>query len=183
MTILNLILILALLGTSIRFYYTLLLYVVSTYIAHWISAGLSFVFSRIGTLRTCILYVKNNANLHRTHNNRLALLNTMSLTFIIFAACLLRLQSNTLYANIQLSIPSDLLITSSSSLDETSIKEFLSQSKNRQYINNYEFLGSPITTNASLSQSLTTYADYQYLSPTVYFLDSNYLQLMWISVN
>ena len=96
----------------------------------------------------------------------------MSLTFIIFAACLLRLQSNTLYANIQLNIPSDFLITSSSSLDEASISEFLSQSKNQQYIKNYEFLGSPIITNASFSQTLTTYADYQHLSPTVYYLQA-----------
>lgn len=125
-------------------------------------------------MKSCLLYAKNNANLHRTANLRLSLLNTVSLTFIIFAACLLRLQVNTLYVNIKLSIPSDLLVTTSHSLDEADLKAFLSHPQNQPFISNYEFVGKPIQSDLQL----TTYADYEHVLPAVYYLRSNYLNLM-----
>ncbi|KAK8821170.1 hypothetical protein WA538_005799 [Blastocystis sp. DL] len=162
--ILNIILILALLGTSI----------LSTYLSYGLSSIISFLVTRVGSMKSCLLYAKNNANLHKTANLRLSLLNTVSLTFIIFAACLLRLQVNTLNVNIKLSIPSDLLVTTSHSLDEANLGAFLSNPQNKQFIRNYEFVGKPMQSDLQL----TTYADYEHVFPAIYFLRSNYLDLI-----
>lgn len=172
--ILNIILILALLGTSIRSAHHCALRSVSTYLSYGLSSIISFLVTRVGSMKSCLLYAKNNANLHKTANLRLSLLNTVSLTFIIFAACLLRLQVNTLNVNIKLSIPSDLLVTTSHSLDEANLGAFLSNPQNKQFIRNYEFVGKPMQSDLQL----TTYADYEHVFPAIYFLRSNYLDLM-----
>lgn len=149
----------------------------SVYFSHWISTFFTFLVCKIRSLRNCALYIYNNANLHKTSNNRLSLLNTMSLTFIIFAACLLKLQANTLYANIQLSIPSDLLVSSSSTLDEINLSNYLSREDNRQSIQRFVFL-TKYPPTPSMSQTLTTYANYAHTSPTISFIDNHYLEMM-----
>ena len=80
--ILNIILILALLGTSIRSAHHCALRSVSTYLSYGLSSIISFLVTRVGSMKSCLLYAKNNANLHKTANLRLSLLNTVSLTFI-----------------------------------------------------------------------------------------------------
>lgn len=128
--------------------------------------------TRWGSIHRCSLYIQNNNNLHRQQTIRLSLLNTISLTFIIFSACLLRLQSNTLYSNIKLSIPSDLLI-SSDNLDVPKFASFLEDPQNSKFIQGFEFVRAPVT-----SAHLSSYSGYSVVTPIIYTLSSNYLQMM-----
>ena len=176
------ILILSLLGISICKHFLKTPLIVSLYLSSWIAKFFSFLLHQFRSLQSCILYAQNNAKLHQTSNNRLALLNTLSLTFIIFASCLLKLQANTLYANIQLSIPSDLFISSSSSsLDEQAITSFLTLPVNAKLIHHFLFLAkSPpsLSPSTTASHSLTTYANYVHTLPTVTFLTTDYLEMV-----
>lgn len=182
LTILNVILILSLLGISICKHFTTSQLIVSLYLSSWIAKFFSFLLYKVRSLQSCILYAQNNVKLHQSSNNRLVLLNTLSLTFIIFASCLLKLQANTLYANIQLTIPSDIFISSSSSaLDEQAITSFLTLPTNAELIHHFLFLAkSPPSLSPSItaSHSLTTYANYVQTSPTVTFLTKDYLEMV-----
>ena len=103
----------------------------------------------------------------------MAMLQTVSLTFILFSACLLRLQTNTLYGSIRLSIPSDLLI-SSSQLNEEEFTTFLQTKENQKRVEGFEFLVSP------KQHTLSSYAQITAPSSLLYSLTPNYLDLMFV---
>ena len=94
------------------------------------------------------------------------------LTYVLFAACLLRLQAATLYANIRLSIPADISI-SSAALQKDALASFLNQPQNAALCHGYEFVAAPVTQG-----TLTSFAQLSALKPTVAFLTPHYLDLM-----
>ena len=109
---------------------------------------------------------------------RLSLLYTVSITFIIFSACLLRLQSHTLYTNIKSTVPSDIMI-SSNSLQDSVFTSFLQDEKNQPYIQQYEFIQTPI----SSPSQFTSIAGYSVITPSFYTLSPSYFDIMYIIQN
>lgn len=144
----------------------------SSFPSRWLASFFLFLFTRCSSVRHCSLYIQNNQSLHRRSNTRLALLQTVSLAFILFSACLLRLQTNTLYANIRLSIPSDLLVSSSTQLDKAEFTAFLQKKENQKRVEGFEFLVSPE------QHTLSSYAQITTPSSLLYSLTPNYLDLM-----
>lgn len=149
-------------------------HIVSSYGSYWLFRFFSYLFTRWGSIHRCILYIRNNNALHKQQTIQLSLLNTSSLTFILFAACLLRLQCQTLYHNIKLVIPSDILIKSQQ-LQKDHFLSFLQDSRNTPFIKGYEFMRAPF----ALSSQLTSYSGYSTLTPLFTFFSSNYLSLMY----
>ena len=87
-------------------------------------------------------------------------------------ACLLRLQAATLYANIRLSIPADISI-SSAALQKDALASFLNQPQNAALCQGFEFVAAPLTQG-----TLTSFAQLSALKPTVAFLTPHYFDLM-----
>lgn len=136
---------------------------------------LSYLLTRWGSIHRCILYIQNNNRLHKNQTMRLSLLYTVSITFIIFSACLLHLQSHTLYTNIKSTVPSDIVI-SSNSMQDASFISFLQNDKNRPYIQQYEFIQTPVTS----SVQFTSIAGYTVVTPSFYTLSPSYFDIMYI---
>lgn len=178
MTILNVILIFALLGVTIRNiieYWVIL--IVSTYLSHWLTTFVSILLSHLPWLHPAALYIRNNANLHKRSNLQLSILCTTSLTFIFFAACLLRMQTNTLYSNIKLSIPSDLLVltSSASGLNEQLLDAFYEEPYTQSLIAGrlYQYK------SYSADSQLATFSNLHSTTIIVSILAPSYIDLMY----
>ena len=146
--------------------------VVSSFFSQGLARLIFLLLTRVGSLSRCSLYASNNFRLHQHINFRLGLLQTVSQTFLLFAACLLRLQATTLYANIRLSIPADIFI-SSQALQKDAFSSFLHQPQHQALHDGFEFMA------ASVSQgTLSSFAQLSTVQPTVSFLTPHYLDLM-----
>ena len=180
MTILNFILILSLISFSICLFWIVSPFVVITLLSIFLSKLFTIGFSAFASLRSCSLYIHNNLKLHQKANFRLSLLTNISLTFIVFSACLLRLQATNLYVNVRQSIPSDIVVTSSS-LDEASLAPFLREFQATSLVSGFSFLEGPVSVSQQQFQSLhlSTLADFETLSPLLYPLNSEYLSLVY----
>lgn len=130
--------------------------------------------TRWGPIHRCILFIQNNNRLHKQQTIQLSLLYTVSLTFVVFSACLLHLQSHTLYTNIKCTVPSDIVI-SSNNLKETTFTPFLQNARNQPFIRQFEYIQSPIESQIKF----TSIAEYAMLSPAIYALSSSYFDLMY----
>ena len=87
------------------------------------------------------------------------------------------MQSNTLYANIKLSIPSDLLVSTSSSsgLDDQLFRTFYENAQTQSFVEESLFLEQPY----ELSPTISTFSNLQSASPVVYSLPASFVDLVY----
>ena len=87
------------------------------------------------------------------------------------------MQSNTLYANIKLSIPSDLLVSTSSSsgLDDQLFRTLHENAQTQSFVEESLFLEQPY----ELSPTISTFSNLQSASPVVYSLPASFVDLVY----